>query len=69
MKRIPMFPADNLPPWLIEKIKQEEEEKRRKEEEQRRIRLPAPEPPMEDPREPDRDEPDQEQRGAIVIQL
>ena len=65
----PKAPPDQLPPWMIEKIKQEEEEKRRREEEERRIRLPAPEPPMGEPPEPRRDDEPREQRGVVVIQL
>jgi len=55
-----------LPPWIIEKIKKREEEERRKRDDRPQPQLPVPEPlpPPPPPKEPN---PDQGDRGVVII--
>lgn len=55
-----------LPPFIIDQIRRREEEEARKDD---RPVLEIPVPPRHDPRMKDRKDPDEPQRGVIVIDL
>jgi len=58
-----------LPPFIIDQIRRREEEERQRDEQQPRLELPVDAFPPKRPKEPERDEEDDPERGVIILDL